>query len=310
METVIVIILLVGIYYYYKKKKSSDQTESVSELEAKRNALEEDIKQRMQELGINNEVEKVPMDDNLALFLLTCSIAYVDGEWSESEVKHALKFPVFREAFDAIDVEEFFDNLKSGKINVEDAISHFKTLSREEIIKRMIPVFETALVGLVETGDTTSDAFEKAKDILNRFDNISLEDIHLARLEQLKCTFDMNLDYAFFSLVFWVANSDKNLSSEKIKAALKIPRFVEVFDNIDIDLYIENDKNGTVDLKLAIDVLNSFDRNERMNCMVTCLATIWEDEEITEEERAKFLEILGYFEDLSWDEVLEEYQSL
>jgi hypothetical protein len=44
--------------------------------------------------------------------------------------------------------------------------------------------------------------------------------------------------------------------------------------------------------------------------MVTCLATIWEDEEITEEERAKFLEILGYFEDLSWDEVLEEYQSL
>ncbi len=315
MESFSIIILLIVGYYFVKKRKKIRNDESSSDLkeETKQSLgeLRQKLEQQIQELedkkaDIN---DRIPMDKNLALFTLIYSVAVADGEWSEKEIKHAGKFSVFREALKAIDFKQFLEDLNSRKIIVDDAISFLQTLDRERVIEIMLPIFETAIVGLVVESTNTSDALDIAKDILKRFNNISLQDIMNAREEYLKCTFEMNKDYAFFALVFDMGNSDGIWTSEEQVAALKYPVFSDLIDNIDLELYTDNYLNGRIELMLAIDVMKLQDRKFRLDCMVVCLAIIMEDGKISEEEKGKYFELLSYFDDLTWEEVLEEYLS-
>jgi len=316
METLSIIILLIVGYYFVKKRKKLRHAESSGNLteEAKQSLgeLRQKIEQQIQELeemkvDIN---DRIPMDNNLALLTLTHSVALADGDWSEIEIKHAQKFSVFREALNAIDLKQYFEDLNSRKILVDDAISYLQTLDREKVIEIMLPVFETAIVGLVVESTDTSEALDKAKDILKKFNNISLQDIRNAREEYLKCTFEWNKYYAFFALVFDMGKSDGTWTTEEQVAALKYPVFSNVIDNIDLELYTDNYLNGRIDLMLAIDVMKLQDRKFRMDCMVVCLAIIMEDGKISEEERAKFLELLVNFDDITGDEVRDEYFSI
>jgi len=107
-----------------------------------------------------------------------------------------------------------------------------------------------------------------------------------------------------------MGKSDGTWTTEEQVAALKYPVFSNVIDNIDLELYTDNYLNGRIDLMLAIDVMKLQDRKFRMDCMVVCLAIIMEDGKISEEERAKFLELLVNFDDITGDEVRDEYFSI
>lgn len=306
METLSTIIVIIVIYYLYKKFKNKGKVESVEEFEARKMALDEEVRQTLAEIDdkIENSKRKVELDRNLAIFTIVWTVASSDGEWSEDEIESACKHPKFKEAMLAVNVDEFFENVKSGVLRLVDSINYLKSLDRQERIDCMVICFAT----VIADGELTDEEKRRYLVVLNNFDDITQEEVYAAYQDSIKPTFDMNADYAFFTLVWWVGNSDGKFTEEEIEEATRFPSFLNALNNIDLDLFIDNWRQGKVEASQAAQTMQSQDRSLILDCLVVCLATIAADIDISEEEKSRFFQILNCFEDISYDEVVENYK--